>query len=317
MRRYGTLLCALLMLAVGGGCLAQSYAERLGWKAGDRVLLIHADDAGMSLASTLGAIACLKDGVVTSTSVMMPCPWVPMMVDYLKQHPEVDAGLHLALTAEHENYRWGPVAGVSAVPGLANPAGYLWDNNTEVTQHATADEVEREIRAQIDRALALGMKPTHIDTHMGTLVARPDYTERYVKVAIEKGLCMMAFARLESGDIPAAVRPRYEQMLKAVWEAGIPVVDCMIDDPYGATVDQKKDKYKAILQNLKPGINYLLVHCAVPSAEQVYLQGLSAASRWTADWQCMLDPEIKQLIKDQGIILTNWRELKERRQRAG
>lgn len=123
-----------------------TYTERLAWPAGTRAVLFHVDDAGMSYDSNLGAIGATEDGVATSLNVMMPCPWVPHIAAYLKDHPQTDAGLHLTLTSEWKNYRWGPLAGQPAVPGLVDPDGYLWPEASDVLNHATAGEVETEIR---------------------------------------------------------------------------------------------------------------------------------------------------------------------------
>jgi predicted glycoside hydrolase/deacetylase ChbG (UPF0249 family) len=124
-----------------------TYAERLGWPMGTKVVNFHVDDAEMSYDSDQGAIQALAGNVATSTSVMMPCPWVPHMAAYLKDHPQTDAGLHLTLTSEWDNYRWGPLVGKPAAPGLVDPQGYLWQTVENVLDHATVEEFEKEIRA--------------------------------------------------------------------------------------------------------------------------------------------------------------------------
>jgi len=316
MRKCAVVLLVVALVALATGAGAQTYAERLGYPAGAKVLLIHCDDAGMSWSSTLGAQQAIERGVVTSTSIMAPCPWVPMMAAWVKDHPQVDVGAHLAMTSEHDNYRWGPVAGRSAVPGLTDPNGCLWDNVGLVTEHASADEIEAEMRAQIARLESYGITLTHIDTHMGTLYARPDYAMRYIKVGIEKGLPVMAFAHLDSGDIPEEQWPAFQALMKQVWDGGLPVLDNMMNDPYGTPVPDKKAAFIKLIKEMKPGVNYLLVHCAVPSAEQVSVNGLDTASRWMADLECMTAPEIRQLLKDEGVIMTTWRELKARRAKA-
>ncbi len=125
-----------------------TYAERLGWPMDTKVVIFHVDDAGMSYDSNQGVIQALAGGVATSTSVMMPCPWVPHIAAYLKDHPQTDAGLHLTLTSEWDNYRWGPLVGQSAAPGLVDPQGYLWQRVEDVLDHATVEEFEKEIRAR-------------------------------------------------------------------------------------------------------------------------------------------------------------------------
>ena len=116
---------------------APTYAERLGWPAGTKAVIFHVDDAGMSHNSNMGAIRAIEDGVATSVSVMMPCSWVPEFADYVKAHPEVDAGIHLTLTSEWNKYRWGPVAGKPAVPGLTDSDGYLWRSVSDVAARFT------------------------------------------------------------------------------------------------------------------------------------------------------------------------------------
>jgi chitin disaccharide deacetylase len=170
----------------------QTYAERLGWPEGSKVVIFHVDDVGMSHESNVGAIKSLEKGVATSWSLMMPCGWVPEIKAYLKKNPQVDVGVHLTLTSEWGNYRWFPVAGAKAVPGLVDRDEYLWHSVEEVVTAATADEVETEIRAQIDKAIAMEITPTHIDSHMGT-VFRPEYIERYIKIGIEKNIAVMMF----------------------------------------------------------------------------------------------------------------------------
>src|SRR6478672_465663 len=122
-----------------------TYAERLGFPKGTKVLILHVDDAGMSFDSNQGTIAAMTKGVATSCSVMMPCPWVPGFVHYLQEHKNLDAGLHLTLTSEWKDYRWGPLAGKSQVPGLTDLEGSMWHGVADVVKHASADEVEKEI----------------------------------------------------------------------------------------------------------------------------------------------------------------------------
>jgi predicted glycoside hydrolase/deacetylase ChbG (UPF0249 family) len=135
---------ALLFSCICFAQTAPTYAERFGWKKGDRVLILHMDDAGMSYDSDIGIERVLEKGAARSLSVIMPTPWVPHIVHYIEAHPATDAGLHLTLTSEWRDYRWGPVAGVGSVPGLIDREGALWASVADVVRHATADEVDRE-----------------------------------------------------------------------------------------------------------------------------------------------------------------------------
>src|SRR4051812_21759036 len=168
-----------------------TYAEKLGFPKGSRVLILHVDDAGMSFDSNEGAINAITKGVANSVSVMMPCPWVPGFVHFLKEHPGIDAGLHLTLTSEWDDYRWGPLAGKTNVPGLVDKEGSLWPEVNDVLLHASADEVEKEIRAQLERARSMGFEPTHLDSHMGTLFASPSFLQRYIKLGVENHIPVM------------------------------------------------------------------------------------------------------------------------------
>jgi len=293
---------------------APTYAERLGWPAGTKAVIFHVDDAGMSHNSNMGAIKAIEDGVATSVSVMMPCSWVPEFADYFKSHPELDAGVHLTLTAEWKKYRWGPVCGQKSVPGLTDSDGYLWHNVSDVVAHATADEVETEIRAQIDKALAMGIEPTHIDSHMGTCF-QPGYIDRYVKVGIEKKIPIlimgghMQYIGAEAGPLKPLVR----SIAQRVWDAGLPVIDDLVTQPTRAKdYDQRKAELIKLLGDIRPGITEIIVHCTVQTEVFSHISG-SGPTR-EAELRLLTDDDIKAFIKSKGIVLTTWRELKKRRE---
>jgi chitin disaccharide deacetylase len=304
------------LLAGGDVGLAATFAERLGWKSTDVVVVLHVDDIGMSHPSNLGGIEAVGKGVATSWSVMMPCPWVPEMSHYLRTNSGIDSGLHLTLTSEWTRYRWGPLAGKPLVPGLVDGEGCLWPSVAEVAAHATADEVEREMRAQIERAEALSLPITHLDSHMGTLFARIDFFERFAKLGIEKGIPVLAvgghmtYALQEHGDVARAL----QGMARKLWNAGLPV----IDDLHSSSLDwkpaEKSDRLIELLGQLKPGVTEIIFHASQPTDEFPLITGTSESRR--ADLHALTDPKVRQFIRDRGIILTTWKELKERRPKA-
>jgi len=280
----------------------KTYAERLGWNKGDRVVILHVDDIGMSHASNRGAIEALEEGLATSVSIMMPCPWVPEFLEYLKKNPETCAGLHLTMTSEWDFYRWGPVAGKTTVPGLTDPMGCLWDDNPQVYAKATPDEVETEIRAQIDRSLTMGIEPTHLDSHMGTLFYNRDYFERYMKVGIEK-------------QIPILMAKEFDpEAAEAVWQGGLPVLDYVFADTYDWKTTEKSPLYIEYLRNLKPGITEIIMHCTKPDDVIPVITG--GRDHLYGDLYAMIDPEVKKVVEQEGILLTNWREIADRRKKA-
>jgi predicted glycoside hydrolase/deacetylase ChbG (UPF0249 family) len=313
------LVCAVLNLSplpfgtIVGPSDQVTYAERLGWPKGTRVVIFHVDDAGMSYDSNMGVIQALEGGVATSTSVMMPCPWVPQIAAYLKGHPQVDAGLHLTLNAEWKDYRWGPVAGKPAVPGLVDESGCLWRRVADVCAHATVEEVEREIRAQVDKALAMGLTPTHLDSHMGTCLYEP-FIEAYVKVGMEKKIPLlmvgghMQYAGAEVGQLKMLIHALAER----VWKAGLPVIDDLVTQPtQGPQYERRKQELLQLLANMRPGITQIIVHCT--AVTEVFSHISSSGEARAAELHLMLDPDVRSFLRKQGFVLTTWRELQRRR----
>ena len=293
-----------------------TFAQRLGWGPKDVVVILHVDDVGMSHASNRGAMESLTNGVATSCAVMMPCSWVPEIAKFLRAHPDVDSGLHLALTSEWEVYRWGPLAGKVRAPGLVDPQGCLWRSVPEVVSHASADEIEMEVRAQIDRAETMGMPITHLDSHMGTLFARPDYFERYARIGMEKGIPILAvgghgtYVLQENREATVQLRP----WIPKIWNAGLPVIDDLHTSSGNWKRDEKSARLIALLEGLKPGITEILFHASIPTDDFPLVTGSSESRR--GDVKALTDPAVKKMMQERGIIQTTWKELKERRRKA-
>jgi predicted glycoside hydrolase/deacetylase ChbG (UPF0249 family) len=311
-------------------CFSQdsTYAMRLGYPKDARVVILHVDDVGMSYDSNEGAIEAMEKGVANSCSIMMPCSWVPQFAHYLLQHPTIDAGLHLTLTSEWIEYRWGPVAGKQMVPGLVDKEGAMYRTVQEVVQHASADEIEKEIRAQLDRARSMGINPTHLDSHMGTLFANQSFLERYIKVGEENKIPLMfpgGHISLISKqmEMPAVQIQMLRQLGKQIWNAGLPVLDDLYNESYGWTIpkdssiDEKKlqafktRKYIEAIKQLKPGVTMVIMHCTSTSEIFPYISDSGPVRK--GDLLAMLDPQFRKALQDEKIILTTWRELMERR----
>src|SRR5712692_6278246 len=166
----------------------KTLAERLGYPRDAKLLIVHADDLGAAHSINSASIKALESGLVSSASIMVPCPWLPEIAAYARAHPEADLGLHLTLTSEWNLYRWGPVLGKERVPSLLDSSGYLYPLENEAAAHMDIKEVEAEIRAQIARARAFGIQPTHLDSHMGTLYQSKALFETLLRVARENKL---------------------------------------------------------------------------------------------------------------------------------
>jgi predicted glycoside hydrolase/deacetylase ChbG (UPF0249 family) len=325
MKHYFLLLCLLLLRPT---LFAQTYAEQLGFPKGKKVVIMHVDDTGMSYDSNIGTYKAIREGVATSLSVMMPCPWVPGFVHYLKENPDLDAGLHLTLTSEWKDYRWGPLMGKPAVKGLVDAEGALWRSVADVVKNATPDEVELEIRAQLERARTMGFEPTHMDSHMGTLFATPAFLERYVKVGIEEKIPVMfpgGHNSLIRADEPMlkSLEPLVKSIAKRLWEAGLPVLDDLHNRSYGwkgppAPYTKKElqayktQKYIEGLADMQPGLTMMIMHCTHPT--EVFEHISDSGPTREGDLLAMIDPALRAYIEKEGIILTTWREVTRRRQ---
>src|ERR1017187_6577718 len=179
--------------------------------AQEKRLIIHADDLGNAHATNVAAMEMLDSGAVSSASIMMPCAWVAEIAEYARKHPEKDLGLHLTLTSEWRGLRWGPVAGRDHVPGLVDNEGYMHKSEVTVAMKATPQEIETELRAQIELAKKLGIKFTHFDTHMGTLYTRLDFFQIFEKLGKEYGVPILRVKPTEASlkrvkDVPDLVK---------------------------------------------------------------------------------------------------------------
>jgi chitin disaccharide deacetylase len=312
-----------------------TYADRLGFPKNARVLILHVDDAGMSLESNEGAINALTKGAATSVSVMMPCPWVPGFVKFLKTHPNTDAGLHLTLTSEWTSYRWGPVAGKTEVPGLIDSTGNLWPDVPQVVTHATPAEINKEMTEQLNRARHMGFQPTHLDTHMGTVYGKPEFLKEYMTLGIVNHIPVMLpggadkLIRQQTGLDDTRIQ-QFRTLGTTLWNAGLPVLDDLHNFSYDwkvpdslATTDPtpasdkrlqqwRTAKYIDALGKLQPGVTMMIMHCSDAGKHFASISDSGPLRR--ADMLAMLDPAFKKAIEDQDIILTTWRELMQRRQ---
>lgn len=157
--------------------------------AGTKILLIRCDDLGMSHSVNMAAKELIESGLKFSASIMFPCAWYQEAVDILKEHPEITAGIHLTLNSEWKNYRWGPIAGREKVPSLVDENGYFFPSRASFfANNPKPEEVEIELRAQIERAINSGLKIAYVDYHMGTAVDRADLRKIVEKLAEEYGL---------------------------------------------------------------------------------------------------------------------------------
>jgi predicted glycoside hydrolase/deacetylase ChbG (UPF0249 family) len=301
-RRAGVAAVALIALSTAASDQSKTVAERFGYPADSKLLIIHADDLAVAHSEDVASFAALDSHAATSASILVPCPWLTEVADYAKAHPDADLGLHLTLTSEWKTYRWGPVASKDTVPSLLDPAGYLWPESAPALQHVKAEDAEREIRAQIEHAISVGIHPTHLDSHMGVLFARPDLFAAYAKVAREYKLPFLAF---RGPDAPPALRG-------LVSDDDITVNSVGIAGPQVAASGWKAF-YIGIVKNLKPGLNELIVHLAHDDAEfqAISVDHADYGAAWRQrDFDAMTSLEFKKALEENHVILVRWKDIK-------
>jgi predicted glycoside hydrolase/deacetylase ChbG (UPF0249 family) len=179
------LLLAFLLLSIITANAQKTLQEKLGYSKDTKLLILHADDLGMSHSENAATFYGMEHGSINSASIMMPTPWITEAANYQHNHPTADFGLHLTLTSEWTYLKWGSVSTSSNVPGLLNKNGFFFSSVDSVYRTATAAEVEMELRAQIEKAKSLDIDFTHLDSHMGTLFGRADYLKALIKLGRE------------------------------------------------------------------------------------------------------------------------------------
>jgi len=272
--------------------------EKLGYPASARLLIIHADDFGMSHSVNRAISEALENGWVTSASILVPCPWFPEVARWAQSHEQADLGIHQALNSEWTDFRWGPVSPKDKVPSLLDEQGLLPLLESQVVPRARPAEVEIELHAQIDRARSMGVPLTHLDTHMGALLGSPDLIQVYRKVAQEYRL-----------PIPLKRAKNSEQLTLAASEA---LVDQVLQITPGVPPEQWLKTYKDMLQPLGPGLYELIVHLGYDDDE---MRGATwNHPDWGAAWRqhdfdMVKSSEFRQFLKDQRFVLVGWKDL--------
>lgn len=277
----------------------------------NRYLIVHADDAGMSHSVNLATQAGLESGIVTSASIMVPCPWFKEFAVYAKAHPQYDYGIHLTLNSEWDVYRWGPVASRDRVSSLVDPTGCLWDNVGQVAMHAKADEVKIELKAQIDRALEFGVPLSHLDTHMGAVLCRPDLVDVYVDLAVEYNLPVLFFKRMPPGMAKeyVALAAQFEKSVLKLKERKLPLLDSLLQFYGGNIPEQRKTLYYDELAKIGPGVTQMIIHCGFDNEE---LRAISDSSgRRDQDRVIFTDPTMRTFLKEQQIKPITWKQFRD------
>ena len=298
-------LALLILLGSSSGfsqAAPETVQERLGYPASARLLILHADDFGMNHSVNRATSEALENHWITSASILVPCPWILEAANFAKAHPDADLGIHQALTSEWTIFRWGPVTSKDQVPSLLDPQGYLPTDTPEVAKNAKAAEVEKELRAQIERGRSLGVNVTHLDSHMVALFQSPDLFAAYQKMAASFRLPMLAARSGADHAVPPFAKMPADQVL----------LDRVIEMSPGVDAKDWLSWYEKQLAPLGPGVYQVIVHLAYDDDE---MRGATFDHPdWGAAWRqhdldMVRSPEFQKFLKDQGFILVGWKDV--------
>jgi len=291
---------------------SRKLSRKLGYPSDARLLIIHADDFGVCETANAATIRALETGVVTSASVMVPCPGFEEAAAYCARNPDADIGVHLTFTNEYPDYNWGPVSPAEKVPSLVNGRGHFYPTTQEVWEHGSAEHIEIEMRAQIEKALAAGMRPTHVDSHMGVLF-EPNLLRVYLRLAREYHLPLMIPRQYVSSEQSRGVKSPHKLLHKllGIWlvVAGHLPIDRLYVGGLDEVATPQDEYYDWVIRDLAPGVNEVLVHLALDSGD-IHSLG-ERSERRVKDFEIMTAPKMRKLIESRGIVLVGYRPILE------
>ncbi len=281
---------------------AKTLVERLGYPRDTKLLIVHGDDLGMAHSINAASIKAFETGLVSSGSIMVPCPWLSEIAAYAHSHPQADLGLHLTLTSEWSLYRWGPVLGKDRVPSLLDSSGYFYSLESEAAAHIDVKEAEAEVRAQIARARALGIQPTHLDSHMGTLYQSKALFEILLRVGRENKLPVRVSRQMfvSASFLPSILQPDDV------------VIDSIVSIEPSVTPEGWSKYYTDVIKSLQPGVTEMVVHLAYDDEE---MKGVAFDHpNWGAAWrqrdfEFITSDAFRKLLQENNVRLTTWREV--------
>lgn len=279
---------------------SNSTLKQLGYSKNTKLLIIHADDLGLSESQNAASILAFEKGIVNSGSIMVNCPKFTEMVDYSMNHPKADLGLHLTLTSEWNSYKWGPVLPANEVASLVDESGFFFESREDLYNCFIESEVENELRAQINLALNSGIGITHIDSHMCSAINNPRIQKIYVDLGKEYKLPV--FLTLESST-------QYSRRQKG------PFVDRMYIASLEHFSSGLENYYSSILKSIKPGLNCILLHIAFNNKEMrdITQNEINYGALWRqSDFDFFTSDNCKLLINKHNIQLITWQEIKEK-----
>lgn len=279
----------------------ENLSEKLGYNKDDKLLIIHADDLGLSNSVNNASFNSLLEGNITSSSVIMTCDKINEVAEFSKNNPEIDFGIHLTVTSEWKFYKWDGVLDSKEIPSLINKNGFLYENKKGFTLNADVNELKKELQAQIDLAKSLGINLSHIDSHEGALFYKSDFFKVYLDLAKDNKLAVF---------VPDIVTVQFDKDL--IPPPNLVVVDDFYMAENGMDLNNWEEFYIGILNNLKPGLSQIIVHLGYDDQEMknITIDHPNFGSKWrNYDYDIVSNKKFKQALVDNNIKLVNWREI--------
>lgn len=292
--------------------------NKLGYKDTDRLLIVNADDFGMCHSGNEAIISLLREGVISSATLMTPCPWAPEAARAAADNPQYDVGVHLTLTSEWKLYKWGPVTRDADVSSLITPEGYFPAKCREVEERADSAQVKTELRNQVLLAMRLGVDPTHLDNHMGSvygIACGRDFLREAIDLCAEFRLPFRLPRQLgDSGrKMSPEMRKTYEDRIVYADASGIALIDHLLGLPYSLeekeTYESFKSKMIDTLRRLQPGVSEVIIHPFFATGELKAITG-----QWEKrqmEYEMFRDPDVQRVIREEKIHMINWKMLRD------
>ena len=277
-------------------------SKLLGYKKNDKLLIIHADDLGLSNSVNKASFEALNKKYINSASVMIPAPNSKEVAEYFKENPDTDLGLHLTFTSEWKNYKWHGISQNDSISSLINSKGNFYEKKKEVIKNSNPQDIRKELQAQIDYAISIGIKPTHLDSHEGVLFFSPEFFKIYLDISKKNKLPVF---------VPKLLAPHFNNDFPK--PKNLVVVKMYMADK-NISFDNWPEYYESLINNLEPGLNEMIFHLGLDNNEmkKITSNRIAFGSKWrNLDYNVVSSPEFKASLIKNDIKLVTWREIKD------
>ena len=277
-------------------------SSSLGYNQNDKLLLIHADDLGLSKSVNETSLESLLNNTVSSASVIMNAKKVQEIADFSNNNPEIDLGVHLTVTSEWKIHKWGGILPKNDIQSLLNSQNNFYWNKRKFTKYQKLDQLYNELQAQVDLAISMGMNVSHIDSHEGALFFDPDVFKTYLKIAEDNNL--LAFVPIQAS---VHFNDNFPKPKNAI------IFDQFFMAEAGIKIDEMEEYYLNILDKLEPGLSQIIVHFGKDNdnMKKITVDKIDYGSKWReTDYKVFNSEKFLSSLKKNNIKVINYQDLK-------